>query len=117
MAKTFDELASRTMSVQSRERAALRTRQLQAEMLLIELRRTTGQAHRRLAAALGVQPPTAAQVLKQDALSFTALQTLTETLGVELEMLVRVSGVTVRVSRARRSGSRAQERGRARKAA
>ena len=119
MAKTFDELASRTMSTESRERAARRARELQAEMLLVELRRATGQAHRRLAAVLGVRPPTAAQVLKQDALPFGAIQNLAEGLGVELEMLLRVPGVTVRVGRTRRPSppSRSQERGRTRKAA
>ena len=57
MARNFSELRAK-MSPQSRARAAVRSREMMAEMFLSELRRLSGLTQNELAAALGIKQPT-----------------------------------------------------------
>ena len=55
MAKSFDELANRTMTPQSRARAAGRTRHILTEMLLADVCAQSGQSQSELARARGAK--------------------------------------------------------------
>ena len=51
MAKSFDELVKRTTTKKTREKAARRTQELLAELLLSEVRELTGKSQRQVADA------------------------------------------------------------------
>jgi hypothetical protein len=55
MAKSFDQLANRTMTPESRARAARRTQAILVEMLLAEVRKLAGKSQSELANILGIK--------------------------------------------------------------
>ena len=57
MAKSFDALVKRTSTHQTRARAARRTQELLAELLLSEVRQLAGKSQQQVAEALGIKQP------------------------------------------------------------
>ena len=87
MAKTFDDLASRTMSAAGRRRAARRTGALLREMLLGDLRRASGYSQKALAAKLRMKQPSLSKLENAGDMQLTTLHKLVTALGGELEIV------------------------------
>lgn len=97
MAKTFDELASRTMSRSSRKRAAERTKVLLREMLLSDLRRATGYSQKALAAKLKMKQPSLSKLENAPDMQVTTLQKIVAALGGEVEIVCKFPKGDVRL--------------------
>jgi len=97
MAKSIDELVRKTMSKAARQRAALRSREIMAELLLSELRQAVGPTQKELAERLGVAQPTLSRLERQSDMQVTTLQRLVEALGGELEIVARFPKGTVAI--------------------
>ncbi len=97
MAKSFDSLVARTTSLATQQRAAKRTRELLAEMLLSEVRERAGKSQRELAALLGVKQPTLSKLEHQTDIQISTLQRIVEALGGKVEVLAKFPNGTVRV--------------------
>ena len=97
MAKSFDELARRTMSKAAREQASRRAKELMAEMLLVEIRKLTGKSQRELAEALGIKQPSLSKLEGQSDIQVSTLRRLIEALGGQLEIVARFADKTVKI--------------------
>ena len=86
MAKTFDELVKRTTTKKTRARAAVRTQELLAELLLSEVRQLTGKSQHQVAEALGIKHPSLSKLEKQSDMQISTLQKIVNALGGELEV-------------------------------
>ena len=97
MAKTFDDLASRTMSKASRKRAAARTKVLLREMFLSELRKATGYSQKELATKLKMKQPSLSKLENASDMQVTTLQRIVTALGGEVEIVCRFPKGDVRL--------------------
>ena len=97
MAKTFDDLVSRTMSKASQKRAAKRTKALLREMLLSELRRATGYSQKKLASKLKMKQPSLSKLENASDMQVTTLQKLVGALGGEVEIVCKFPKGDVRL--------------------
>ena len=97
MAKSFDELANRTMTPQSRARAAGRTRHILAEMLLAEVRAQSGKSQSELARALGIKQPSLSKLEHQDDMQISTLRRIIDALGGQVEIIARFPTNAVRL--------------------
>jgi len=97
MAKSFDELVKRTTTKATRRRAARRSRELLAELLLSEIRKLAGRSQRELADALGIKQPSLSKLEGQDDMQISTLQRIVQALGGEVHVLARFPRGTVRV--------------------
>jgi transcriptional regulator with XRE-family HTH domain len=98
MAKTFDELANRTMSAEARARAAHRTRAILAEMVLAEVRRQAGKSQSELARVLGIKQPSLSKLEGQADMQISTLQRIIEALGGRVEIIARFPKSAVRLA-------------------
>jgi DNA-binding XRE family transcriptional regulator len=95
--RNFSELrAKMTPSQQSRAKA--RAEQLQAEMLLSELRKHAGQTQQELAALLGVTQPCLSKMEGQDDMQISTLHRLVQSLGGRLELIAHMPGGDIRLT-------------------
>jgi transcriptional regulator with XRE-family HTH domain len=106
MARSFDELVKRTASPTTRRRAARRTRELLAELLLSEIRKLAGRSQRELADTLGIRQPSLSKLENQDDMQISTLQRIVEALGGKVQILARFPQETVRVKQFDRPGWR-----------
>ena len=97
MARTFDDLARRTMSKASRKRAAERTNVLLREMLLGELRKATGYSQKTLAAKLKMKQPSLSKLENAGDMQVTTLRKIVGALGGELEIVCKFPKGDVRL--------------------
>jgi transcriptional regulator with XRE-family HTH domain len=97
MAKSFDELANRVMSAKSRARAARRTRELLAEMLLSEIRKLAGKSQGELARTLGIRQPSLSKLESQDDMQISTLKKIIEALGGEVHIIARFPKAKMRI--------------------
>lgn len=97
MAKSFDDLVRRTTTKATRERAARRTRELLAELLLSEIRKLAGKSQRALAEALGIKQPSLSKLESQSDIQVSTLKKLIEALGGELDIIARFPKGSVRI--------------------
>ena len=97
MAKSFDELADRLMSGKSRARAARRTNELLAELLLSEIRKLAGKSQGELAQALGIKQPSLSKLENQDDMQISTLKKIVEALGGEVQIIARFPKGQVRI--------------------
>jgi len=114
MARSFDELVKRTTTKAVREKAARRSRELLAELLLSEIRKLADMSQRELAAALGIKQPSLSKLEHQDDMQISTLKGIVQALGGELSVLAKFPRGTVRVrqfdrSRRHRPSSRPRE--------
>ena len=98
MAKSFDELAEKTMTPAQRKTAKDRARELLEEMLISELRQLSGLTQADLAEAMGVSQPAVAKLERQDDIQVRTLHRLVEALGGELELVARFPKGTVKIN-------------------
>jgi transcriptional regulator with XRE-family HTH domain len=97
MAKTFDDLVSRTMTKASQKRAAERTKVLLQEMLLAELRKASGYSQKKLAAKLKMKQPSLSKLENATDMQVTTLRKLVAALGGELEIVCKFPKGKVRL--------------------
>jgi transcriptional regulator with XRE-family HTH domain len=97
MARNFKELEAR-MSPESRARAEMRTKQMIAEMLLAEIRKSVGLTQEDLAAALGITQPSLSKLEGQDDMQVSTLRRLIEALGGELEIIAHLPRGDIRIT-------------------
>jgi len=97
MAKSFDELANRVMSAKSRARAARRTKELLAEMLLSEIRKLAGKSQAELARILGIKQPSLSKLESQDDMQISTLKKIIESLGGEVHIIARFPNAKLRI--------------------
>jgi transcriptional regulator with XRE-family HTH domain len=97
MAKSFDELANRVMSAKARARAAGRTKQLLAELLLSEMRKLAGKSQRELARQLGIRQPSLSKLENQDDMQISTLKKIIGAMGGEVRITARFPHGEVRI--------------------
>jgi transcriptional regulator with XRE-family HTH domain len=97
MAKSFDELANRVMSAKSRARAARRTKEFLAEMLLSEIRKMAGKSQGELARILGIKQPSLSKLERQDDMQISTLKKIIESLGGEVHIIARFPTAKMRI--------------------
>ena len=78
------------MSPERRARVEKQAREMQAEMLLAELRKLEGFTQVELADKLGVRQPAVSQLEQQDDMQISTLQRIVKALGGVLEITVRL---------------------------
>ena len=89
MAKSFNELVKKTTSKKTRDRAAVRAKELMGELLLSELRKLTGKTQHQVAETLGIKQPSLSKLEKQEDMQISTLRNLVQALGGELEVTAK----------------------------
>lgn len=97
MAKSFDELVKRTTTKRTQAKAARRTHELLAALLLSEVRQSAGKTQREVAEALGMKQPSLSKLEKQADMQISTLQKIVAALGGELEILATFPAGTVKI--------------------
>lgn len=87
MAKSFDELVKRTTTKATRQRAAKRTQELLAELVMSELREARGKSQTELAGLLGMKQPSLSKLEKQADMQISTLRKIVAALGGKLEVM------------------------------
>jgi transcriptional regulator with XRE-family HTH domain len=96
MARKFAELEQR-MPAESLARAKARAKDMIAEMLLAEIRKSVGLTQEDLAAQLGIKQPTLSKLESQDDIQVSTLRRLIRALGGELELIAHLPGGDIRI--------------------
>jgi predicted XRE-type DNA-binding protein len=110
MAKTFDDLVKRATTKRTQARAARRTQELLAELLLREMRQFAGKSQRQVAESLGIKQPSLSKLEKQTDMQISTLQKIVVALGGELEVLARFPKGVIKIDQF--SGKRRRVTGR-----
>jgi transcriptional regulator with XRE-family HTH domain len=86
MAKSFDDLAARTMTRRQRERAQELARRDLSELLLSEIRKLRGMSQKELADRLDIRQPSLSKLEGQDDMQVSTLKKIVEALGGHLRI-------------------------------
>jgi plasmid maintenance system antidote protein VapI len=86
------------MTPAQRARSAARVKEMQAEMLLAELRKHAGQTQQGLAELMGVSQPCLSKMEGQDDMQISTLDRLVRSLGGTLELIARMPDGDVRLT-------------------
>lgn len=97
MARKFRELEAK-MPRESLVRAKARAKEMMAEMMLAEIRKTVGLTQEELAALLGIKQPTLSRLESQDDMYVSTLRRLVEGLGGQLEIIAHLPGGDIRLT-------------------
>ncbi len=97
MAKSFDALIKRTTTKRTQIRAARRTRELLAELLLSEVRQLAGKSQQQVAQTLGIKQPSLSKLERQSDMQISTLRKIVKALGGELEVLAKFPKGTVKI--------------------
>jgi predicted transcriptional regulator len=89
MAKSFDELVNRTSTKRTRQRAAIRTRELLGELLLSETRKMSGKSQHQVAKMLGIKQPSLSKLEHQSDMQISTLRRIVKALGGEREVIAK----------------------------
>ncbi len=81
MAKSYEEFLERYTTPEIRAQAAKRTQELLGEMLLVELRKLTGQSQVELAAKLGIKQPSLSKLERQSDMHLSTLSNVVRRAG------------------------------------
>ena len=103
MARNFRELEKK-MRPESRARVKNRTREMMAEMLLAELRKSAGVTQEELASTLGIKQPTLSRMESQSDMQISTLRRVIESLGGKLEIIAHLPDGDVRLSQFQDAG-------------
>ncbi len=95
--QSFRKLRAR-MTPRQRVRAEARAKEMMAEMLLAEIRRSVGLTQQDLARSLGVTQPSLSKLEKQDDMHISTLRRLVEALGGRLEVVAHLPKGDIRIS-------------------
>jgi transcriptional regulator with XRE-family HTH domain len=96
MARNFRELEQK-MPPESLARAKARAKEMMAEMLLAEIRKSVGLTQEDLAAQLGIKQPTLSKLESQDDIQVSTLRRLIRALGGDLELIAHLPGGDIRI--------------------
>jgi DNA-binding XRE family transcriptional regulator len=96
MTRSFTELEAK-MPAESLARAKARAKDMMAEMLLAEIRKSVGLTQEDLAAQLGIKQPTLSKLESQDDMQVSTLRRLIQALGGELELIAHLPGGDIRI--------------------
>lgn len=96
MARKFQELEQK-LPPESLARAKARAKEIMAEMLLAEIRKSVGLTQEDLAAQLGIKQPTLSKLEAQDDMQVSTLSRLIQALGGELELIAHLPGGDIRI--------------------
>ena len=80
------------MPPESLSRAKARAKEMMAEMLLAEVRKSIGLTQEQLAASLGIKQPTLSRMESQNDMQISTLRSLIQALGGQLEIIVHMPG-------------------------
>ena len=97
MAKSFDELASRTMSKESLRRAEAKANTILRGIMLDELRKAAGLTQKAVAQRLGIKQPSLSKLEHQRDMQIATLRKIVHALGGELDIIARLPNQTVRL--------------------
>ncbi len=97
MAKNFRELEAK-MKPERLAQAKARAKVMMAEMLLAEIRRSTGQTQEEVAAILGVKQSTLSRLESQEDMQISTLNRLIQALGGKLEIIAHLPQGVIRIS-------------------
>jgi transcriptional regulator with XRE-family HTH domain len=86
------------MRPESLARAKARAREMMAEMLLAEVRKSVGLTQEEVAESLGIKQPTLSRLESQDDMQISTLRRLIHALGGELEIVVHMPGGDIRLT-------------------
>ncbi len=86
------------MRPESLSRAKARAKEIMAEMLLAEVRKTVGLTQEQLAASLGIKQPTLSRLESQHDMQISTLRSLIQALGGQLEIIVHMPGGDIRLT-------------------
>lgn len=99
MAKSFDELANRTMTKAARRRAEQRAAEILADLFLKEIRQMIGLNQSELAARLGIKQPSLSKLESQEQdMQVGTLRRIVRALGGELDVIARFPKGAVRLA-------------------
>jgi transcriptional regulator with XRE-family HTH domain len=96
MANKYKKLRDR-LSPEQLARAELQAKEMMAEMLLAEIRKSAGLTQEELAAALGIAQPSLSKLENQDDMQISTLRRLIQALGGELEIIAHLPYGDVRI--------------------
>ena len=97
MARDFRELEAK-MPPESLARAKVRAKEMMAEMLLAQVRKTVGLTQEELAASLGIKQPTLSRLESQNDMQISTLRCLIQALGGQLEIIAHMPGGDIRLT-------------------
>lgn len=113
MAKSFDDLVKRTTTKRTQTRAAIRAKELLAELLLREVRQLTGKSQGEVAKALGIKQPSLSKLENQSDMQISTLRKIIHALGGELEVLAKFPQGSVKIDQFNPARRRARPKARA----
>jgi predicted transcriptional regulator len=85
------------MTPQQLAQADLKAKEMMAEMLLAEIRKSVGLTQEELAKALGITQPSLSKLEKQDDMQVSTLRRLIEALGGQLEIIAHLPRGDIRI--------------------
>ena len=85
------------MPPEARAWAKVRAKEMMAEMLLAEIRKSVGLTQEDLAAQLGIKQPTLSKLESQDDMQISTLRRLIQALGGELELIAHLPRGDIRI--------------------
>lgn len=85
------------MTPQQLAQADLEAREMMAEMLLAEIRKSVGLTQEELAAALGITQPSLSKIENQEDMQISTLRRLIEALGGQLEIIAHLPRGDIRI--------------------
>ena len=86
------------MSPESLARARARTKDMMAEMLLAEIRKSIGLTQEDLATTLDITQPSLSKLENQDDMQISTLRRLIQALGGELEIIAHLPRGDIRIT-------------------
>jgi transcriptional regulator with XRE-family HTH domain len=111
MAKSFDELADRTMPAKARARARARTKELLGELLLSEIRKLAGKSQAELARKLGIRQPSLSKLENQEDMQISTLKKIVEALGGKITITAQFPSGDAKLSQFGSAGKKRRRRG------
>jgi DNA-binding XRE family transcriptional regulator len=97
MAHKFENLKN-NMKPENLQKARAKAKEMMAEMLVAEIRKTAGFTQEDLAKAMGIKQPTLSKLESQDDIQITTLQRLIHALGGQLELIAHMPGGDIKIS-------------------
>jgi len=97
MAHKYKKLRDR-MSPEQKVRAEMQAKEMMAEMLLAEIRKSVSLTQEDLAKELGITQPSLSKLENQGDMQISTLRRLIEALGGELEIIAHLPKGDIRVS-------------------
>jgi transcriptional regulator with XRE-family HTH domain len=96
MDNKYNKLRDR-LNTEQLQQAEFQSKNIMAEMLLAEIRKSVGLTQEELAAALGITQPSLSKLENQDDMPVSTLHRLIQALGGELEIIAHLPRGDIRI--------------------